>query len=312
MNMNRIAPVGTRQCRPNRRGFLAAAGIAATYLSPRDQSLAIEPFPRARSSNFKLSLAAFSYRQYLAGPDKSMDLFQFVDLAAELGVDAVELTSYYFPKDVHDDFLHRLRQHAFIRGLDVSGTAVMNDFCLPDGDEAAKEVRHVDQWIDRAAELQAPFVRILSGNWIQGTSDDELEKRVTERIRMLLPHARKRGIALALENHGGGVTTTSANLLRIMKAIEGSNFGVNLDTGNFHGPDPYAEIAEAVPYSVNVQLKTEIRREGKSKEPADLAKVIEILREKRYSGYLVVEHTASEDAMTAVPRVVKQVRGLIS
>ena len=54
---------------------------------------------------------------------------------------------------------------------------------------------------------------------------------------------------------------------------------MNLDTGNFHGPDPYAEIAAAAPYAVNVQVKTEIRRMGRSKEPADLARVIGILRE---------------------------------
>ena len=48
---------------------------------------------------------------------------------------------------------------------------------------------------------------------------------------------------------------------------------MNLDTGNFHGEDPYAEIAELAPYAVNVQVKTEIRRKGKAKEEADLARV---------------------------------------
>ncbi len=77
---------------------------------------------------------------------------------------------------------------------------------------------------------------------------------------------------LALENHGGGVTVTAEQLLRLVRAVKGPNFGVNLDTGNFHGPDPYAEIAQAAPYAVNVQVKTEIRRRGQSKEPADLAR----------------------------------------
>ena len=74
-------------------------------------------------------------------------------------------------------------------------------------------------------------------------------------------------MTLALENHGGGVTVTAEQLLRLVRDVDGPNFGVNLDTGNFHGPDPYAEIAAAAPYAVNVQVKTEIRRMGRTKEP---------------------------------------------
>lgn len=297
--------------RTGRRRFLASLAAGASFAFPLGAARAIEPFDRQRPSHLKLSLAAYSYRQYLAGEEKSMDLFDFVGLAADLALDAVELTSYYFPDDADVDYIHRLRQHAFQQGLDVSGTAVMNDFCLPPGPEAEAEVEHVAAWIDRAAELDAPMVRILSGNWIQGTPDGELEQRVIARIRQLLPRARQRGVMLALENHGGGVTTTPENLLRIAKAIEGPAFGVNLDTGNFHGPDPYADLAAAAPYAVNVQVKTELRRQGKTKEPADLAKTMAILREARYSGYIVLEYSGAEDARQAVPRYVKQLRELI-
>jgi sugar phosphate isomerase/epimerase len=79
-------------------------------------------------------------------------------------------------------------------------------------------------------------------------------------------------VILALENHGGGVTTTADELLRIVRKIDSSYFGVNLDTGNFHTKDPYDDLARVAPYAVNVQVKTEIRREGKTTEPADLSK----------------------------------------
>jgi len=310
--MNRTSNLSTPALHISRRAFLATSAVATVGFCPR-VAQAIEPFLRTRASHLKLSLAAYSYKPYLMG-EKSpkMDLFQFVGMAADLGVDAVELTSYYFPENVTTDYLHRLKQHAFVLGLDVSGTSVMNDFCLPPGAETDHEIAHVKTWIDYAAELDAPFVRILSGNWIQGTSDEELERRVIDRIGQLVPYAEKRGVMVALENHGGGVTTTPENLLRIVKAVKGPAFGVNLDTGNFHGPDPYAEIAEVVPYSVNVQVKTEMRRKGKSKEDADLAKVVEVLRHGHYSGYIVLEYTAPEDPMTAVPRFLKQLRGLIA
>jgi sugar phosphate isomerase/epimerase len=295
-----------------RRGFLAEIAVAsAGPLVLARTAFAAGPIGRTRPSHLKLSLAAYSYRDYLTGPKKTMDLFGFVDLAADLALDAVELTSYYFPEDVTVDYLHRLKQHAFLLGLDVSGTSVMNDFCLPPGPDLDKQREHVRTWIDRAAELDAPFVRLLSGNWLQGTPDEELEKRVVHQIEALLPYAAEKGVTLALENHGGGVTVTAEQLLRLVQAVKGPNFAVNLDTGNFHGPDPYAEIAQAAPYAVNVQVKTEIRRKGKSKEPADMAKVVAILREAKYSGYVVLEYNAPEDPKTAVPRYLKTLRSLI-
>jgi sugar phosphate isomerase/epimerase len=295
-----------------RREFLGRAALAsAGPVALARQAAAVGPIGRARPSHFKLSLAAYSFRDRLSGPNKTMDLFGFVDLAADLGLDGIEPTSYYFPEHVTTDDLHRLKQHAFLLGLDVSGTAVMNDFCLPPGPEADKELEHVHTWIDRAAELDAPTLRLLSGEWRQGTPDEELEKRVVARIESLLPYAAERGVMLALENHGGGVTATAEQLLRLVRDVDGPNFGVNLDTGNFNGPDPYAEIAAAAPYAVNVQVKTEIRRMGRSKEPADLGRIIGILRAARYSGYIVLEYDAAEDPMIAVPRSFKTLRSSI-
>jgi sugar phosphate isomerase/epimerase len=296
---------------PTRRDFLRLAGSATPFILS-GSSRAIEQIGRTRPSHLKLSLAAYSYRDYLTGPKKTMDLFGFVDLAADLALDAIELTSYYFPENVTTEYLHRLKQHAFLLGLDVSGTSVMNDFCLAPGPVLDKEREHVRAWIGHAAELDAPFVRIMSGNWLQGTPDEVLEKRVVDQIESLLPYAAEKGVTLALENHGGGVTVTAEQLVRLVRAVKGPNFAVNLDTGNFHGPDPYAEIALAAPYAVNVQVKTEIRRRGKSKEPADLAKTISILREAKYSGYVVLEYNAPEDPKTAVPRYLKTLRSLIS
>jgi sugar phosphate isomerase/epimerase len=297
----------------SRRTFLARTALAATagLQCLARPSRANDPIGRTRPSHLKLSLAAYSYKPHLQGPAKKMDLFDVVNIAADLGLDAVEPTSYYFPEGVTTDYLHRLRRHAFLLGLDISGTSVMNDFCNPPGPELDKELAHVRAWIDRAAELNAPTVRILSGNWIQGTSQEELSDRVIRAIEALLPHAAEKGVVLALENHGGGVTTTADELLRIVRRVKSPYFGVNLDTGNFHTRDPYDDLARVAPYAVNVQVKTEIRRAGKTTEPADLSKVIGILRDAKYSGYVVLEYTAKEDPMTAVPRYIKELRSLI-
>ncbi len=293
-----------------RRGFLATA--LATAVLPR-AARAIEPINRTRPSHLKLSIAAYSYRDSLNGTKTkkaTMDLFDFVNIAGDLGVDGVELTSYYFPPNVDSDYLHRLKQHAFNLGLDVSGTSVGNDFCHPAGPEREKNLALVRTWVDNAAELDAPVIRIFAGQKKKGQSEDEAVAQTVEGIKASLPYAIKKGVSLALENHGG-ITATPDQLLRLVKAVDSPNFGVNLDTGNFHGADPYADLAKIAPYAINVQVKTEISAAGSKKSEADLAREIEILRAAKYSGYVVLEYEAAEDPHKAIPQHIKKLRSLI-
>jgi sugar phosphate isomerase/epimerase len=300
----------------SRRRFLAhAAAMVAGPMVLARPAAAKDPIGRTRPSHLKLSIAAYSYRAYLPNASNlrakaRMDLFDFVSLAADMQLDAVELTSYYFPPDVNTDYLHRLQQHAFLLGLDVSGTSVGNNFCVPPGPERDKQMELVRTWVDRAAEMGAPVIRIFAGNVAKGDNEDTAVERAIEGIKAALPYAAERGVMLALENHGG-ITSTPAQILRLVKAIDAPNFGVNLDTGNFHGDDPYAELAEVAPYSINVQVKTEISRRGK-KEDADLARVVGILKEARYSGYVVLEYEAAEDPLKAIPSHIKTLRSLIT
>jgi sugar phosphate isomerase/epimerase len=296
----------------HRRAFLKSAALAAAAcpLALARRAAAIPPIGRTRPSHLKLSLAAYSYRQFLDVKKPKMDLFDFVNLAADMGLDGVELTSYYFPADVNTDYLHRLKQHAFTLGLDVSGTSVGNNFCVPAGPARDKQLELVRTWVDRAAELDAPVIRIFAGSVAKGDTEEKAVALATEGIKAALPYAAEKGVALALENHGG-ITATPAQLLTLVQAVDAPNFGVNLDTGNFHGDDPYADLARIAPYALNVQVKTEISPKGQKRQEADLGRIVGILREARYSGYVVLEYEAAEDPMTAVPRHIKALRQAI-
>jgi sugar phosphate isomerase/epimerase len=295
-----------------RREFLSSAAALVIPSTLARSASAIGPIGRTRPSQLKLSLAAYSFRDMLApkGRKPTMDLFQFVELAADLAIDAVELTSYYFPPEVDLAYLHRLKQRAFTLGLDVSGTSVGNNFCVPPGPAREKEMALVRTWIDRAAEIDAPVIRIFAGAVPKGETEEVAVGRAIEGIRASLPYAIEKGVTLALENHGG-ITATPAQLLRLVEAVDSPNFGVNLDTGNFHGEDPYANLALVAPYAVNVQVKTEIGRKGAKPEEADLSRVVGVLRDAKYSGYVVLEYEAKDDPATAVPKHLKTLRSLI-
>lgn len=296
----------------SRRSFLgtAALGMSALQL-PGQRAFAIDPIARMRPSRLKLSIAAYSYRQFLQGKEKSMDLFDFAGLAADMGLDAIEPTSYYFPPDAPMEYFHKLQRHAFLLGLDISGTAIGNNFCLPPGPERDKTLKLTRDWIDRAAAMQAPVIRIFAGNVPKGDSEEAAAQRTIEGIKESCEYAGTKGIVLALENHGG-ITAEADALLKLVKAVDSPWFGVNLDSGNFRTADPYGDLEKLAPYAVNVQIKTEIQREGQpKKEAADLSKLVEMLKRVRYSGYVVLEYEAAEDPMKAIPEHVKTLRNLI-
>ena len=98
------------------------------------------------------------------------------------------------------------------------------------------------------------MIRVFAGNVPKGDSEDTAVAHTIEGFKTVLPYAVEKGVTLALKNHGG-ITATPGQILKLVKGIDSPNFGVNLDTGNFRGEDPYAELAELAPYAVNVQVR---------------------------------------------------------
>lgn len=290
-----------------RRQFLTTGTLAAAATA---FARAVEPFQRGGRARFQLSLAAYSFREFFKDPAK-MDYFKFIDLCADNGIAGAELTSYYFHKDVSDADLLKVRRHAFLRGIGVSGTSVGNNFALPDGPELDKEKAYTKQWIDRAAILGAPHIRVFAGG--SKTLDEPTARRqVIKTLEELGAYAAGKGIWLGVENHGG-VVATPEGLLEIIKAVNCPAVGINLDTGNFHGPDPYADLARCAPWAVNVQVKVEIKRAGaKAAEPYDVKKIATLLREANYQGWVALEYESKPDPFTAVPQHLKELKEALS
>ena len=293
----------------SRRQFIGGAAlVAAGVMVTGRPANAIEPIPRSGPPRLKLSIAAYSYRKLLTAKEKPMTLDDFVERAAELGLDAVEPTSYYF-KDTSPAYLRHLRAKAFRLGLDISGTAVGNDFGHPPGPKREGQIAHVKKWIEHAEILGAPVIRIFAGHPKKGQAPDEAHKLMVAGIEECCAHAGEHGVYLALENHGGPTVTAEA-MLTIVKDVQSPWFGVNLDTGNFRSDDPYADMAAVAPYALNVQVKVELRVGGKA-GPSDYKRIVKILRDAGYRGYLALEYEAREDPLTAIPRHIAALREAI-
>lgn len=264
---------------------------------------------RVGGSCLRVGCCAYSYRDYLTGKlAPAMAMEGFLDRAAEIGINGVELTSYYFPEPITPGSLHRLARRAWMLGLDITGTAVGNTFALPPGPDREKQLALVRRWIELTPELGGRYIRVFAGPAPEGVDESTARGWVVDCLRELCPEAGKRGLVLALENHGG-VVALPEGMLEIVRQVDSEWFGVNMDTGNFHTPDPYADLAQLAPYTVTTHVKTEMHRPG-VREAADLPRIVGILREAGYRGYLHLEYEAEEDAAAAVPRVLKDLLAL--
>ena len=292
-----------------RRKFIAGATASVA-------ALAADSFGRKGPANLRLSLAAYSFRNHFAfmkgKPRKvakrPMDLFQFIDFCADNGCAGTELTSYFFRPKVTRDYLVALRRRAFLRGVETSGTAVGNNFSLPPGEARQAQIAYVKEWIDHAAVLGAPHIRVFAGREAKGVDRAQADRWAIECLRECCDHAAKHGIFLGIENHDS--IGDAKSLLNFVKAVDHPWFGVNLDSGNFRTDNPYEDFAASAPFAVNVQLKTELRVAGK-KAPADLPRLMGILKKARSQGYVAVEFEAAEDPYEAVPPLLKKLKPLL-
>jgi len=268
---------------------------------------------RLKGARLKLSCCAYSFNRQLGrgGKPGKMTMEDFVDFCARMNLDGTELTSYYFPPDADTAYFRAIRRRAFVNGLDVSGTAVGNTFTLPPGKVRDKQVASLKQWIERAAEMAAPTIRIFAGKKPVTMTIEQARARFVECVEACLPLAEKCGVFLALENHGG-IVTTSDETLACLGAVKSKWFGANLDTGNFREPDPYAGMAKVAPHAVNVHVKTGTNSTTTGKAPADYDRICKILVAAGYRGYVSLEHEGGGDAHAEVPKHLAALRAAIA
>ncbi len=297
------------------RGLAAASGVSLAWPGTAG---AAKPVAREFGPMMKLSLAAYSFNRQLARnwdpadpPRDRMMLDDFIRFCARMNLHGCELTAYYFPRVIEPRYIAHLKRLTFLSGLDISGTAIGNDFCVANREDWERQIAAARQWIDRAAALGAPVIRIFAGRVPRGDSEQAARDRCVKAINTLLPYAAERGVFLALENHGG-ITATSDQMLAIIREVDDSPFfGVNFDSGNFRTADPYADLERIAPYAINAQIKVMIAPQGQGKRPADLERIVGILARAGYRGYLVLEYE-EQDPEREIPRYLRQLRELIA
>ena len=291
-----------------RRSFLKAAAflplaLAGTSTTARGAYTAI---PRHSGPHLRPSLNVYFFLELLNAnakdKTKGLDLFGACDFCAKVGFDAIDLTGYFFPgypQAPADDYLIRLKRHAFNLGLAISGTGVRNDFTAAAPATRAEGVQRIKTWIEVAAKLGAPTVRAFADSqqpfktWQQASNNasrDTVEAYLAESLRECAEHGKKFGVIVAVQNHGDFIST-GAEHLSLLRRVDHEWCAAMVDTGKYLTPDPYADIALMAPYAVNWQIK-ETMRSAVDSPKVDLKKLVTIIRQSGYRGYVPIETLA--------------------
>lgn len=299
----------------HRRSFVKTTSAAIASLGTAN---AAGPFVRPEGARLRIGLAAYSFRNYFhvsrgrpssLPEDQQIGMKQFIDFCAANGCDGAELTSYFFDENVSEEELIEVRRHAFLRGVDISGTAVGNNFTHPEGELQAEQMAYVKTWIDRAATLGAPHIRVFAGKHGKELAEEEAWSNVVKNLRVAGDYAATKGIFLGIENHDS--VGDHETLLNLVREANHPWIGVNLDSGNFRTEDPYVDIEKSAPFAVNVQVKVEFKRAGSDeKEPTDLDRLMGILKDANYQGYVILEYEEDDNPYEKIPPVLEKLREL--
>jgi sugar phosphate isomerase/epimerase len=184
---------------------------------------------------------------------KSMTLFDWIDLAATLGVDGVEMYPGFF-ESFEPGYLARVKAQLAKHALEAPMMCASPDFTTRDAQFRQAEINRHKQIIDLTAQLGGKFCRVLSGQRRPDVSRADGIRWTAESIRALLEHAASRKVVLNMENHYKDgywhypeFAQDITIFTEIIQQIDSPWFGVNYDPSNaiIAGQDPL-EVLEAV------------------------------------------------------------------
>jgi sugar phosphate isomerase/epimerase len=298
---------------------LASAGGTSAYSA--DQKAGAEPAKASSHHPNRIAVSTYSFWQFRNDHLRSIETC--IDLAAEMGFDAVEILHKQMTNE-SNDYLQRLKRQCFRYGMDLCGFSIHQGFLSPDPDERQKNIDHTIHCIELTYQMGIPTMRVNTGRWqtikdfdelmrnrgiepqIKGYTDEDGFNWVIDSLSKCLKAAEKCGVLLCLENHWG-LGRTPEGVLRIVNAINSPWLQILMDTGNFL-EDPYDKLEMMAPKTVYVQAKTYYG--GGLWYTLDLNndRIAAMLRKHNYQGYISLEFEGKEDAHTAVPRSLAMLR----
>lgn len=259
----------------------------------------------ADTTSIKISLAQWSFHKALM--DKKMDNLDFATKAGSLGFDGVEYVNQFFKDKAQDTaYLAQMTQKAKEAGVEQLLIMVDGEGYLGDADEAKRTeaVNNHYKWVDAAAFLGCHSIRVNAHG--EGTAE-EVAKYAVDGLSKLSDYAATKNINVLVENHGG-YSSDGTWLANVMATVNKPNCGTLPDFGNFcvkrqdgkmwDSPcieeyDKYKGVGELMPFAKAVSAKSYEFGELGFETTIDYLKMIGIVKDAGYKGYIGVEYEGS-------------------
>ena len=252
------------------------------------------------SKGLKTALNAYSFNAPLM--DGSMTINDMLDFCAANGFEGVDITGYYFkgyPQVPSDEYIFQIKRKAFRLGIEISGIGVRNDFTIADKTKRELEVALVKNWIEVAAKIGAPVIRIFAGNQKnEGITKEQVTEWMLKDIQTCVDYGKQHGVIIGLQNHNDFIQTAD-QVNKIIENINSEWLGLILDTGSYRVHDPYQEITDSIKHTVNWQIKENVFING-AEVATDMDKLMGIIKSSGYKGYLPIETLGAGDPKTKI------------
>jgi sugar phosphate isomerase/epimerase len=284
----------------NRRQFLKSTATLATGLSLAPHAFSTNTM---KKKSWEISLAEWSLHKALFA--KKIDNLDFPLIAKrDFGINVVEYVNQFFKdKAENTSYLNELLKRSKDNGVKnhlimIDGEGGMAD---TDNSKRLKAVENHYKWVHAAKYLGCKTIRVNA--YGEGTRED-VQKAAIDGLSRLGEYAKKVGINVIVENHGG-YSSDGQWLSGVMRSVGKKNVGTLPDLGNFclkRGPnntcaeeyDRYKGTQELLPFAKGVSAKTRDFDEAGNCIETDYNRMFRIIKEAGFKGYVGIEYEGSK------------------
>lgn len=255
--------------------------------------------PELRGGNI-LASETYSYRDLIRAG--KLDMLTIPAFYKEQGIPGISYNDMFF-KTVDDSFIDEVKAAVKKAGRIVTCYVIEGNLATADEAKRAAQVTADKQKMRAAARLGAPVVRINVGSTGGENADDTLGVARVVKIfnEDLVPLAKELNIKISIENHGG-VSKTSANIVKIIQATDPNRVGALVDFGNFPVEKKYDEVAAVAPYALVTHVKVNVFDENGEAQEYDFPRVLGLMKKNRYKGPISIEYEGKGDPVEGVQK----------
>src|SRR5215813_9837887 len=307
--------------KPRRRSFLksAAAAAATPWLAQSSRLLAWLTEERSPAVQFptqpreRIAVASYPFREFIAGShdphatSSKMPLREFAGhVKQKFNVTRIEPWSEHF-LSTDAAYLDELRNAVMKAGSGFANIAADGEdsFYSPDGAVRAKAVRFGKKWIDVAAHIGSPSVRINLPPAKDTKPDAAL---VAESLKQLAAYGASKNVVVHHENDN----PISENPFFISSVLDKVNSPWDRalpDCGNsfsaMPAEDAYRGLEQLYARAYAISHVKDISMTPKGEAiPVDLARALAIAKKHNYKGYFSMEWDTEGDPYAGTEKLI--------